>query len=376
MLYHFPTRDALVAGMVDKIIDDFETDIARHLPLAGSPESGTPGSFARAYVRATVEPADPDAPGACRLDRLGAALIAAAAAEPELLVPLQEAAGRWQARMVDDGLDPVLATVLRLACDGLWMCDLFGLAPPSGLPAQGGGRSAPRSMAEGPAMMHSRTRRLGRARRPSSVRLIRILTVTVFLQWLGATSIVPMLPVYIRRLGGSDLLAGLVMASFFAAGVLFQYPRGRVADRIGRRPVLVGGLVIYGIASLAFLAPIAPAMAILLRGLQGLGAGAAAVAALAMVSGAVAVERRGRAFASIYAGRARRHGRRPAHREPSSERTTCGSMFLGSGIVAFVACIPALRISEPPASRCAADARASAGRSPVPIARDRVAAGR
>jgi len=132
VLYHFPSRDALVAGMVDKIIDDFETDIARHLPVVGSPESGTPGSFARAYVRATVEPADPDAPGACRQDRLGAALIAAAAAEPELLVPLQEAAGRWQARMVADGLDPVLATVLRLACDGLWMCDLFGLAPPSG----------------------------------------------------------------------------------------------------------------------------------------------------------------------------------------------------------------------------------------------------
>ena len=81
-------------------------------------------------------------------------------------------------------------------------------------------------------------------------------------------------------------LAGLVMASFFAAGVLFQYPVGRLADRIGRKPVLVAGLVVYAAASFAFLAPIAPAMAILLRGLQGLGAGASAVAALAMVSGA------------------------------------------------------------------------------------------
>ncbi len=132
VLYHFPSRDALVAGMVDKIIGEFETDIARHLPVEGSPESDAPGSFTRAYVRATVEPGDPDAPGASRQDRLGAALIAAAAAEPELLVPLQEAAGRWQARLADDGLDPVLATVLRLACDGLWMCDLFGIAPPSG----------------------------------------------------------------------------------------------------------------------------------------------------------------------------------------------------------------------------------------------------
>ena len=69
-----------------------------------------------------------------------------------------------------------------------------------------------------------------------SVRLIRTLTVTVFLQWMGATALVPMLPVYIRHLGGSDALAGVVMASFFAAGVLSQYPIGRLADRVGPAP--------------------------------------------------------------------------------------------------------------------------------------------
>jgi hypothetical protein len=62
---------------------------------------------------------------------VGAALIAAAAAEPALLVPLQQAAGRWQQRIELDGIDPVVATVIRLAVDGLWMCDLFGMAPPS-----------------------------------------------------------------------------------------------------------------------------------------------------------------------------------------------------------------------------------------------------
>ncbi len=123
VLYHYPTRDALVAGMVDRIIEEFDQDIVRTMDgLAG------PGRFARAYVRATVAPSSnrPD-----REDRLGAALIAAAAAEPALLEPLQLAAQRWQARLEDDGLDPTLATVLRLACDGLWLCDLFGLAPPA-----------------------------------------------------------------------------------------------------------------------------------------------------------------------------------------------------------------------------------------------------
>ncbi|HEY5107997.1 MAG TPA: TetR family transcriptional regulator [Acidimicrobiales bacterium] len=126
VLYHYPSRDALVAAMVTRIIQEFEEDIAAYLPEPGSPEAGRPGAYARAYVRATLAPA---APGQ---ERLGAALLAAAAAEPELLIPLQEAADGWQARLVDDGLDPALATVIRLACDGLWLCDLFGLASPQG----------------------------------------------------------------------------------------------------------------------------------------------------------------------------------------------------------------------------------------------------
>jgi AcrR family transcriptional regulator len=123
VLYHFPTRDALVAGMVDEIIEEFDEDIERFLE-----SDRGPGAFTRSYIRATMAPSSPRPD---REDRLGAALIAAAAAEPALLVPLQLAADRWQQRLEDDGLDPTLATVLRLACDGLWMCDLFGLAPPS-----------------------------------------------------------------------------------------------------------------------------------------------------------------------------------------------------------------------------------------------------
>ncbi len=124
--------------------------------------------------------------------------------------------------------------------------------------------------------------------------------------------------------------------------MLFQYPTGRFADRIGRRPVLLAGLVVYGVASLAFL------LAHRARGghrrcgaCRDSGAGAAAVASLAMISGAVAVERRGRAFASIYAGES------PGWRSGRWSGASSGvhhmwAMFLASGVAAFVACIPAL----------------------------------
>ena len=142
MLYHFPTRDALVAAMVDRIIERVRRRHRRLLPEPGTPEADRPGPSRRAYVRATLEPAAPgqETPG-CR------PVLAAAAAEPALLVPLQEAADRWQARLVDDGLDPALATVIRLACDGLWLCDLFGLASPPG-PCAAGRRDASGRMAE------------------------------------------------------------------------------------------------------------------------------------------------------------------------------------------------------------------------------------
>ena len=202
----------------------------------------------------------------------------------------------------------------------------------------------------------------------ASVQLIRTLTVTVFLLWLGSTSIIPMLPVYIRGLGGTDMLAGLVMASFFAAGVLFQYPMGKLADRIGRKPVLLAGLVIYALASFAFLLPIVPAMAIALRGMQGLGAGASAVASLAMVSGAVAVERRGRAFASIFS----------AEIAGMAVGPLVGSivgahhmwiMFLGSAVIASCAAVPAARIVEPAEEAALRQARTNADGTVHPLAR-------
>jgi MFS family permease len=179
----------------------------------------------------------------------------------------------------------------------------------------------------------------------SSVRLIRTLTVTVFLQWMGSTSIVPMLPPYIRHLGGSDALAGVVMAAFFAAGVISQYPIGRLADRVGRRPVLVAGLVTYAVASMSFLLPITADVAVLLRALQGVGAGAATVAALAMIAGSVSLERRGRAFASIYGGELAGMAVGPLIGSIVGIRYM-GAMFLASGLLALAACLPALRIKE------------------------------
>jgi AcrR family transcriptional regulator len=136
VLYHFGTRDALVSGMVERLVAAFDADLAEEVDRdaaagggSGGDGSGGPetGRYVRAYIRATVRPSQ--TPEDVRRERTSAAILAAMASEPELLAPLRASFDQWQQRLVDDGIDPVAATVARLAVDGLWLADVFGFAP-------------------------------------------------------------------------------------------------------------------------------------------------------------------------------------------------------------------------------------------------------
>ena len=56
-------------------------------------------------------------------------MIAGVAADTELLEPLRERFAVWQHALVTDGLPPAVASLVRLAADGLWFTELLGLAP-------------------------------------------------------------------------------------------------------------------------------------------------------------------------------------------------------------------------------------------------------
>jgi len=127
VLYHFRTRDALVSGMVERLVAAFDADLDDEVAADDATGAAASGRYIRAYVRATVRP--PRTEEDVRRERAGAAVLAAMASEPELLEPLRLSFDRWQLRLVSDGIDPVRATVARLAADGLWLVDLFGFAP-------------------------------------------------------------------------------------------------------------------------------------------------------------------------------------------------------------------------------------------------------
>lgn len=135
---------------------------------------------------------------------------------------------------------------------------------------------------------------------PGVAIMVRSLSAAVALQWAGAGAILPLLPLYVKVHGGSDAVVGAVMAAYFAAAFVFQYASGRISDRLGRIPVLIGGLLTYAAGSLLFLVPGPAALDVVFRALQGAGAGGAMVAALAMLSHAVPLSYRGRATGRIY----------------------------------------------------------------------------
>ena len=130
---------------------------------------------------------------------------------------------------------------------------------------------------------------------------LRRLTVIVAIQWMGATLGLPLLPLFLERRGGSPSVVGLVMASFFVAGVATQFFFGHLADRFGRRRLLIFSLVMYGLASMTYLLPVPAPWLALTRALQGAGAGAIEVTSLSAVSALFAEEERGRAVSKIFA---------------------------------------------------------------------------
>ena len=48
---------------------------------------------------------------------------------------------------------------------------------------------------------------------------LRRLTIIVAIQWMGATLGLPLLPLFLEHRGGTPTMIGLIMASFFVAGV-------------------------------------------------------------------------------------------------------------------------------------------------------------
>jgi AcrR family transcriptional regulator len=121
VFYHFATKEALTVAMIERFVDRFDAAMDGLAAEDGEPR----GRKLRAYVRATAGEASVTGPA---FDRACGSITAALANFPEKLAPVRDQGARHQREIEADGLDPVFASIVRLAIDGLWLSENFNLA--------------------------------------------------------------------------------------------------------------------------------------------------------------------------------------------------------------------------------------------------------
>jgi len=67
--------------------------------------------------------------------------------------------------------------------------------------------------------------------------------LTVFIDLLGFGIVIPLLPIYSDAFHADEIQLGLLFSCFSGMQFIFAPMWGRLSDRIGRRPVLIGGLI-------------------------------------------------------------------------------------------------------------------------------------
>ncbi len=122
------------------------------------------------------------------------------------------------------------------------------------------------------------------------------LSAILSLRFLGLFLVLPVLSVYALGLeGATPLLVGVIVGGYALTQAIFQVPFGTMSDKVGRKPTLLFGLIIFLIGSVicAYSTDIYTLM--LGRFLQG--AGAIGSVITAMISDLVDEEVRGKAMA-------------------------------------------------------------------------------
>ncbi|HYJ32111.1 MAG TPA: MFS transporter [Candidatus Binatia bacterium] len=185
-----------------------------------------------------------------------------------------------------------------------------------------------------------------------------VLFFTVFIHLLGFGIIIPLLPYYAEHFGASGLTVGLLTTSFSLAQFLFAPIWGRLSDRIGRRPVLLGSLILTGVSYLVFAVSTSLPMLFLSRIFAGI-AGATLSTAQAYIADTTTAENRTKGMGMIGAAFGMGFIFGPAMGGVLSKWGFSVPAYAAAGLatVAFFFALFRLRESLPPEERAAAARR-------------------
>jgi MFS family permease len=107
---------------------------------------------------------------------------------------------------------------------------------------------------------------------------------SVAISYLGVGLVAPLIAVVLADRGENSLMVGMIGTTTFAAFTFASFPLGTLTDRIGSKPVLIGGLVVYAASILAFAFVRETSLFFVVRAVEGVGAAAISVATETMIS--------------------------------------------------------------------------------------------
>src|SRR4051812_13032703 len=70
-------------------------------------------------------------------------------------------------------------------------------------------------------------------------RVLQVVFATVFLDLIGFGIIIPLLPLYVQKMGGTARTVGFILGCFSFTQLVMTPILGAASDRFGRRPIVL-----------------------------------------------------------------------------------------------------------------------------------------
>ena len=127
-------------------------------------------------------------------------------------------------------------------------------------------------------------------------RTLLAVSFAVCASFTGIGMVVPVRVLYAESRGASLAIIGAMASSYLISNFLFQYPSGWIADRWGRKPIMIVSLFLQAVVSATYLLIADPILFVLVRFIEGAVAAAFLPSARALITDAIPLKHRGEAF--------------------------------------------------------------------------------
>ncbi|KLK89182.1 MFS transporter [Methanoculleus sediminis] len=114
--------------------------------------------------------------------------------------------------------------------------------------------------------------------------ILVLVVLVIFMDMLIYGLLIPVFPQYAPRLGVGESVIGIIFGVYAAMLLLFSIPMGLLSDRVGRRPLIVAGMLLLALATALFGFSTTITHLVAARTVQGVSAAATWSAGLALLA--------------------------------------------------------------------------------------------